>query len=87
MQSPGFWSGVRQTRIEGFGEVIDQCPETLSVPSTCRRTERTEIRSSGPRRTGRSMEYGGRRSDGVRVREDKEIDLEYGVTGVPKERR
>ena len=32
-------------------------------------------------------EVGDRRSDGARVREDKEIDTEYGVTGVPKERR
>ena len=56
---------------EGFGEVIDQHPETPSVPSTCRRTEQMEFRSSGPRRTGRSMEYGGRRLDEVRAREEK----------------
>ena len=35
----------------------------------------------------RRSEVGGRRSDGARAREDKEIDSEYGVTGVPKERR
>ena len=34
---------------EGFGEVIDQCSETPSVPSTCRRAEQMEIRSPGPR--------------------------------------
>ena len=28
---------------EGLGEVIDQCPETLLVPSTCRRTEQMEF--------------------------------------------
>ena len=66
-----FWFRVRQTRVEGFGKVIDQCPETLSVPSTCRRTEWTEIWSPGSRWTGRSTEYGGRRSDGVRVREER----------------
>ena len=64
---------------EGFGEVIGQRPETPLVPSTCRRTERMEIRSLGPKRTGWSTEYGGRRSNGARVREGKEIDSEYGV--------
>ena len=72
---------------EGFGEVIDQHPETPSMPSTCRRTEWTEIQSPGPRQIGQSTEYGGWRSDGARVREDKEIDSEYGVTGVPRGNR
>ena len=66
---------------EGFSEVIDQCPETLLVPSTCRRTEWMEFQSSGLRQVGQSMECEDQRSDGVRARERerKEIDLEYGV--------
>ena len=69
---------------EGFSEVIDQRPETPSVPSTCRRTERTEIQSLGPRQMGQSTEYGGWRSEVGRSKSERgeEIDSEYGVTGV-----
>ena len=64
-----FRSGVQQTWVEDFGEVIDQCPETLSVPSTCRRTEQTEFQSSGPKQVGQSMGYEGQRLNRVRARE------------------
>ena len=57
-----FWSRVRWTWVEGFGEVIDQRSGTLLVPSTCRRTERTEFQSSGLRQIGWSIEYRGQRS-------------------------
>ena len=74
---------------EGFGEVIDQHLETPSVPSTCRgpSRRRSEVQAQGGQAGVRSTEVGGRRSDGARVREDKEIDSEYGVIGVLKERR
>ena len=64
---PEFRSGVRQTWIEGFSEVIDQHSETPSVPSTCRRTKRKEFHSPGPTQVGRSTEYRGQRLDGARV--------------------
>ena len=71
---PEFQSGVWQTWVEGFGKVIDQHSETLLVPSTCKRTEQTELHSLGLRQVGWSMEYGGQRSDGVRAKEREKID-------------
>ena len=68
---------------EGFGEVIDQHPETPSVPSTCRRTKRTEIQSPGPKSRPKAdrPEYGVRRLEVRRSKSErgKEIDSEYGV--------
>ena len=62
--------------VEGFGEVIDQCPETPLVPSTSRRIKWTEFQSSDLKWVDRRMEYEGRRLDGVRVRERERFGVQ-----------
>ena len=79
MWSPEFQFRVRQTQVEGFGKVIDQCPATPLVPSTCRRTEQTEFQSLGLRQVGQSMEYGGQRSEVERSKSKRERGDRLGV--------
>ena len=56
------------------------CPLLAGGPSG----RRSEFQAQDGQARVQSTEVGGRRSDGARAREDKEIDSEYGVTGVPR---
>ena len=88
---PGFRSGVRRTRVGSSAKLLTNTLRHRWCPlfAEDRADGDPKFRPDGnrPEYGVRRSEVGDRRSDGARVREDKEIDTEYGVTGVPKEQR